>query len=62
MFIKNQEIEIISEVLGVNGCMNSLPVPPNRQWSCCTSEYPPGPIIDQFGQYLMPKCEKITCV
>ena len=64
MFIKNQEIEIISEVLEVNGWLHRtvclcLPI---GNGVVCTREYPPGSITDQFGQYLMPKCKKITCV
>ena len=63
MFIKNQEIEIISEVLGVYGWLHRavylcLPI---GNGVVALANTPLGPIADQFGQYLMPKCKKITC-
>ena len=64
MFIKNQEIEIISEVLGVNGWLHTTVCLclPMGNGVVALANTPPGPITDVFGQYLMPKCEKVTCV
>ena len=63
MFIKNQEIEIIAEVLGVYGLLHRavcLCLPIGNE-DVALGNTPLGPIADQFGQYLMPKWKKITC-